>query len=87
METIITYIIAPLLTSVLAWFLARRKYAAEAKSSEVANFEAYVNANRLMIDDLKHRIEQLTVSNRELREKIEQLEKEFPCTGCPRRHQ
>lgn len=78
-------IVAPIATAFAAWIFSARKEKARAKQAELSNFEIYVSANRMMLEDLKAQISELTVANRELKEKIEHLEKYYPCQDCPRR--
>lgn len=59
LESILTQIIAPLLTAVVGWLIGRRRSNAEAVASELANVEKSLAIYRGIIADLEAKVERL----------------------------
>lgn len=72
-ENFFTLIIAPSISAVLAWVLARRKYIAEVGSNELDNVEKSIAIYRKMVEDLGTRVDVLSKGLKELQLENETL--------------
>lgn len=57
-----------LLTSVVAWFLARKKYMVEVKGKEINNMQSSLDFYEDLSDDARQRLHDLVDENKQLRE-------------------
>lgn len=57
-----------LLTSVVTWFLARKKYMAEVKGKEINNMQSSLDFYEDLSDDARQRLHDLVDENKQLRE-------------------
>jgi regulator of replication initiation timing len=74
-------------TSIITWFLSRRKYRAESQAKELDNVQKALCIYRDTIGDLKKELEQLrdrinvvVAENEALGRQMEELRKELACT-------
>lgn len=74
MKDILLFIVPTILSSVITWFLSRRKYKAESQANEIDNVEKVLSIYRGTIEDFKKEID-------ELREKINLVVKENEALG------
>ncbi len=87
MKDLLLIMIPAMVTSVLTWFLSRRKYRAESQANELDNVQKALAIYRDTILDLKKELEELrekiTVvvnENEALGRQMEELRKELICT-------
>lgn len=81
---ILTSIIAPSVAAWIAYVAGKRQAEATAKSTELENFELYVKANRVMMQDLKEKVIELTNINKALRQEIQEIKGSL-CSDCPKK--
>lgn len=72
-EDIFSKVIAPGVTAVLAWFLAKRRYIAEVNTNELDNVEKSIAIYREMVEDLGARVDLLSKGLKELHAENEAL--------------
>jgi peptidoglycan hydrolase CwlO-like protein len=87
MKEILLIIVPSLVTSLVTWFLSRRKYRAESQASELDNVQKALGIYRETINDLKEELEELrqkiaivVSENEALGKQMEELRKELACT-------
>jgi peptidoglycan hydrolase CwlO-like protein len=68
--------ISNIVTGIAAWFVGRKKAAAEADNQVLRNLELSVNLYKDIIDSLKKEIESLNIRIQELEHKIDELHQE-----------
>ena len=90
-ELILTYIVGPIVTAILAFWVGRKKQASEVRSSELDNVEKAVaiwrqsaeqltlklNERDTMVDELKKQLDEIQSQDNKLLIKITQLEKDY----------
>ncbi|MCZ2393423.1 MAG: hypothetical protein LC105_06185 [Chitinophagales bacterium] len=72
-NSILSYLIAPIATAVLAWVLARRKYSVETDGMQLDNLEKSLDIYKKMVEDLSLRVEMLSKGLNEIREENDLL--------------
>lgn len=56
------------ISSVVTWFLSRRKYLSEVKKNDITNMQSSLDFYEDLSDDARHRLHDLRDENRQLRE-------------------
>lgn len=72
--SIISYLIAPVLTALIGWSVGRRKSQADATKSEIENVEAALAIYRGIINDLQDKIKQMEKRIAELQARVDHFE-------------
>lgn len=67
-ELIITGIVSPIIPTMVAYFLGRKKAAKEIDSIEAENWKAYVVSYKAMLSDLQSQIKASTEANQQTRD-------------------
>ena len=65
-----------LLTSVVTWFLARKKYMAEVKGKEINNMQSSLDFYEDLSDDARQRLHDMVDENKQLREENTRIREE-----------
>jgi len=66
-----------ILSSVLTYLFAKRKYNTEADSTEIKNLQESIKVYKIIIDDLKFEYKELRGEYKELKKEIELMKSEF----------
>jgi len=66
-----------ILSSVLTYLFAKRKYNTEADSTEIKNLQESIKVYKIIIDDLKFEYKELRGEYKELKKEIELMKTEF----------
>lgn len=70
---IITNIAAPLITAIVAWLLAKKKYYSEVDNNLINNMQQSLEFYKALSDDNKARLEQVLRKNEQLEKEISDL--------------
>lgn len=70
-------IVPPIITAVVSWFLAKRKYNAEVENSLIVNMSSSLDFYKQMVDDNKVRLAEGEEENRRLRDEIKSQAEEI----------
>ena len=70
---IITNIAAPIITAVVAWLLAKKKYYSEVDSNLINNMQQSLEFYKSLSDDNKARLEEVLRRNEQLEKEISEL--------------
>lgn len=73
---IITNIIAPLLTAIVGWFLAKKKYYTEVDSNLISNMQQSLDFYKALSDDNKARLEEVLKKNEQMEKEIQELRRQ-----------
>lgn len=66
-----------IISSVLTYLFAKRKYNTEADSTEIKNLQESIKVYKIIIDDLKFEYKELKGEYKELKKEIELMKSEF----------
>ena len=66
-----------IISSVLTYLFAKRKYNTEADSTEIKNLQESIKVYKIIIDDLKFEYKELRIEYKELKKEIELMKAEF----------
>lgn len=70
-ESILSYVVGPVIASVLTWFLARSKYKVEVTGGEIENKKSELDFYKQLLDDNKERLNELLERNNSLEARLE----------------
>lgn len=73
MIDVVSMVIAPAFSAIVAWFVSKKKYKAEVHTNELENVEKSISIYREMVEDLSERVNLLSIGLKELREENEML--------------
>jgi len=73
LELILTYLVGPIVTALIAYLIGKRKSNAEAKRNELENVEGAIKIWREMAEALTGRLEQRDATISEQNEKLDKL--------------
>lgn len=70
---IVTNILAPIITGVATWLMAKKKYNAEVDNTVISNMKQSLEFYKALSDDNTARLEDIQVKNNELQAEISEL--------------
>lgn len=79
MDVILTTIVgtlASIVSSVVTWFITRRKYNSEVDKNVILNMKESLDFYKKLSDDNKARLEEVLHRNRQLEEEVKELRKQ-----------
>lgn len=76
MNTLLTSVLPSVLTGAATWYFSRRKYKAEASSSELENVEKALAIYRSIISDLNGKIKELEIELEQLQKLVSEYKKQ-----------
>ncbi len=74
---IITNILAPIITGVVTWLLARRKYNSEVDQNLISNMKESLDFYKQLSDDNRERLSEVLKKNEELEREISELKSQM----------
>lgn len=76
-ESILSYVVGPVVASVLTWFLARSKYKVEVTGGEIENKKSELEFYKALLDDNRERLQELIEKNKALEDRLESQQVEI----------